>query len=379
MHRVITIYLSAFLVDGLLVIAGSSHALANVQVALTAALFAFSLALYAALALNRRLPKRTLLPPILYLIWARICGGFPLAFLGVENFAAALGVVQALLALALLVPHIRQSPGAIAQTPAFGWKNFVLLLIAALILTPLALTASAINAVGAAIENRTGGYVKLRSSGILLGEREFEKDGKRVRLVGMMHIGDSEFYQGLASAIPGDTPLVVLMEGVNDREGLLHGGFSYVSLAKNLGLSAQETEFTPPPKASRIVYRNSDVDVNTFHPASIEFIKLIGKFLAKPTLQNAIDTFSTNNSVLTRPDIEQILRHDLETSRNQHLTSEITSALKDYDFVLVPWGAIHLPVIEAALENEGFRRVHEVDRPVIRFLHPAKPILQAGT
>ncbi len=63
---------------------------------------------------------------------------------------------------------------------------------------------------------------------------------------------------------------------------------------------------------------------------------------------------------------------DILTNRNAHLANEIRSALDDYDVVIVPWGALHMPEIEDTLESWGFQKTREIDRPVVKFGKSAK-------
>jgi hypothetical protein len=49
--------------------------------------------------------------------------------------------------------------------------------------------------------------------------------------------------------------------------------------------------------------------------------------------------------------------------RNEHLTRELERALTEYERVVVPWGALHLPAIEQAVLDWGFEETS-------RELHP---------
>ena len=59
------------------------------------------------------------------------------------------------------------------------------------------------------------------------------------------------------------------------------------------------------------------------------------------------------------------LKRDLLDLRNDHLLVEIEKALRDYDHVVVPWGALHLPGIQEQVRGLGFVQAAETDRRVV--------------
>lgn len=381
MHRLVTVFLCAFLVDGVLSVSVDWQPVSLVQPVVALAVFGFALVLYAIMAFDRRLPKRLLLPLILFLIWASICGGFPLAFLEVPHVHVVISWMQLALGLLLFGIHLKRPPISDATpSPAFTWRNFALTLVATMVLVPLTLVTGAVNAIGVALETTTDGYLKIRPKGLLLEEREFQKGNKRVRLVSMMHIGNREFYESVRDSFSLQLPAVVLMEGVRDDRGTFDGDFSYAPLAEKLGLQAQEADILMKPPAKQEPtgdvtqpdFRHSDVDVSSFHPRTLEMMRAIGHFLANPTLETALQTFGAEDSPFQGADVEDIVMTDILTNRNAHLANEIRSALDDYDVVIVPWGALHMPEIEDTLESWGFQKTREIDRPVVKFGKSAK-------
>jgi hypothetical protein len=56
------------------------------------------------------------------------------------------------------------------------------------------------------------------------------------------------------------------------------------------------------------------------------------------------------------PQASETVVHDILTRRNERLLGEIEAALSDYERVVVPWGALHMPWIEREIERLGFER-----------------------
>jgi hypothetical protein len=66
----------------------------------------------------------------------------------------------------------------------------------------------------------------------------------------------------------------------------------------------------------------------------------------------------------TDPEVLAAFQRDILDRRNEHLFTEIESALDDYERVVVPWGALHLPAVERTVIDWGFeersRELHEL-------------------
>jgi hypothetical protein len=58
---------------------------------------------------------------------------------------------------------------------------------------------------------------------------------------------------------------------------------------------------------------------------------------------------------------------DILDHRNVHLIGAIEEALTSHDFVVVPWGAMHLPAIEKQLVDWGFVESHRSQRRALNF------------
>jgi hypothetical protein len=379
MRRLASIFVYAFLVDAVLALASEWLPIAPVRDAIAWLTFGLALLLFALLAFSARLPARLLLPPIAFAVWADLCGGFPLTFVLPEHFTLALSLSQLALAIAVVILHGRwkRLPPRL-DAPAFSWPRLAGFALLGAVVAPLAIACAAVNVLGLSAEQATGGYLKIRPAGLLLEERQLEKDGRHVRLVSMMHIGEKHFYESIFSSLPKEGDAIVLLEGVTDHKGLLRGRFSYAKIATLLGLASQEAtslQHAPAPgeasagsdAPSRLEFRRADVDISTFQPLTIAFINTLGTLLADPTPANALQTFGAQDSPFQQPHANEIVMRDILENRNAHLLGEIDAALRTHDTVVVPWGAMHLPAVEAALEAQGFRETARIDRPVVRW------------
>jgi hypothetical protein len=375
MRRFIYIFLGGFWLDAVLSVCDAWLPLTPLRNLVALAELLLGLGVFASMAFMPRLPKRLLLPPIAFLIWTNICGGFPLAFVIPELLDPILSWAQLALALVLLLIHLRGREWQAERISGFSWKNFALFAIVTILLAPIVLVIAVANAAGMHLEATTNGYVKIRPGGLILEERTFEKNDRKVRLVSMMHVGQKQFYEDIHASLQSGSPSAVLMEGVSDEQGLLKG-FSYARIAKMLGLSAQESSALQQEGKQggsgegprKVDYRHADVDVSSFSPLTIEFINAIGVLLASPTINAAMEAL--NAPVFDRPDAETAVYADILDKRNVHLKAQIDDALREHGTVVVPWGAMHLPYIEDALREDGFQETRRVARPVIQFWSP---------
>ena len=143
----------------------------------------------------------------------------------------------------------------------------------------------------------------------------------------------------------------MLSEGVSDKDGLLvNSGGGYDDVAENLGLTVQGNmdDLTGLPN------QNADVDVNTFHPQTLELLGIIfqvyGSEDAETAAKNYLSFWSSHSSD-TQEVLDQ-LRSDILLSRNNHLLGEIDAATASH--VVVPWGALHMAEVEPGLEERGW-------------------------
>lgn len=367
MRAFIQIFAAALALDALLGLAAAWPPVAVVRPFVTAVAVGLAVIVYGGAAFTRNVGVWPVLAAI-YVAWAAIGAGFPLPFVWPAGATAAIAAGELALALGTWVSLRRRD----VRGGGFSWGRCAGLALLAVAGLPLLFAAGLATAGAQAVEARTAGYVKVRAHGLLLEEREFTRDDRRVRLIGMMHIGNREFYEHVHRSLPGDGPTVVLLEGVTDREGVLRNRFSYGKIANLLGLSSQETSALQrgvaekrPDAPAKVDYQSADVDVASFSALTRECLRALGAVLSDPTRETFLRVFGEADSPLQRPEANAAVTRDLLENRNAHLLGEIRRALAQYGVVVVPWGALHLPDIEAALLAQGFRETRRAERPVI--------------
>jgi hypothetical protein len=253
----------------------------------------------------------------------------------------------------------------------------------------------------AEIELISGGYVRVRLDGVYLVERKFQAGLQEVRLTGMMHIAEKDFYSAVLPKADPNLPSVVLVEGVTDSKGLLsRRGIRYSHLARLLNVTSQEeSEFTShvinglreeedkrhdlensskrsfaktedppkPDKAGGIDFIHADVDVATFHPTTIAFLITVMGIFQSDDLRSVFRTLADPNSPLSDENAQRLVMDDILHSRNDKLMDEIQESLKKYRRVIVPWGALHLSDIESRLRAQNFEQNGEIERKALAF------------
>jgi hypothetical protein len=334
------------------------------------------------------LPKRIFLPLIVFALW----GGFGFWPLPVMFEHAVLPLLasagQLLLALAAFLRVRRYSGGHLLLSPEmlsgplFSLRATMIYVVASLVLLPFFLGLFTLASVGMYLEQQTAGFLRLTPSGIFMTERVYRKGEQTIRLAGMMHLGAEEYYRDLAASVdPGRT--LVLVEGVSDVDQLLPNRFDYGGIGEALGLVSQdvlefdgrqvslddaeqpddEAEAAPEPHILR-----ADIDVNCFDPRTVEFLKVLGTTLLNrnATGSDLVAYNAWTDEHLT-PDLRDILMEDILHRRNRELLRVLRLTMDHYDSVVIPWGALHMPGIEAAVLAQGFRIAGEHRRLSLDF------------
>lgn len=208
----------------------------------------------------------------------------------------------------------------------------------------------------------TGGFLGLKGGNVTSIERVYEKNGKTLHLIPMVHIGDEEFYKEL-SKVDGKVKTLYLLEGVSDRDKLLKN-LDYSTFAKGAGLDLQKEHFNPEVPAEfkdNISIKMADIDVNQFKPETRDFLKKVFDQMNKKSFFEVMymssDKFSAKESAA--------LIVDLVQKRNDKVLSELKSNEKDFQEIFIPWGAAHMPEIERDIVKDGYKPVSEKERVVI--------------
>ncbi|HKJ04135.1 MAG TPA: hypothetical protein VJ974_00950 [Geopsychrobacteraceae bacterium] len=337
---------------------------------------------------NRNLPKRVYLPQLFLIFWD-LSGMWPVSSL-LDQFQAHLvasagQVLFGFLALLYVYSLNRNSPFLTPEMfsrPGFRVGNLVRYVAGFLLLLPFCLLFFGFSLTSSYIDRSSGGFVRLGIDGLYMTERVYRQKGKTVRLASMIHIGDKDYYDDLAESISSGGTLV-LAEGVTDQDGLLKGRFSYGGIADFLGLSAQEkmaldgrvidarlltqADFQGTGNGRPDIIR-ADIDLRDFDPQTLAFINALGThLLSNDSFSDGYEAFSLWAQEHVTPETNDLIMADLVTKRNQIVIGHLAAALKKYDTIVIPWGALHMVGIEKHVIDRGFLLQSSKERRSIDF------------
>jgi hypothetical protein len=379
-------YLALFTLDGTLSVAHAALQLLAGSVALggaqaVAAYIAIGAAPCALLccAISPRWPAYVYLPPVAVTMWFAL-GGEPISSaVGRERAFAVLSAVQvafAALAWMLLWIALRRHGGLrgfSAERRALSGARLAVFAVGSLVAGPFLVAGYVVLATVSWLEAATDGFLDVGSEGVAIAERRYRRGEQEVRLVGMMHIGQPESYEVLFDSFRGGSTLV-LEEGVSDRDRRLAKGLSYGKAARALGLDAQGSISTYFHEARDAALdedagdppwpdvTNADVDVAEFSPSTIAFIDRAGTVWASDQPLGAL------LEIMRHPppaaDMDRLFA-EIVDMRNQRVIEALEHGLRTYRRVIVPWGALHLPGIARAIEQDGFVREAETKRLLV--------------
>ena len=404
MALVANLYLVAFTADALLSLAdetlraaSGNDALSALRNFLAVAVILASLPILPILLFVPQLPKLSLLPPALFALWAAI--GAPPLLPSPEDatMLAALIVGQVVLAAAAFGTIWLRTGHWLLRPAALPYKRHLVLrtiaaVIVAVVALPVVLGALGLMLVASIMEQQSSGFIDFTGSGIDIQERVLAKEGKTVHLIGMMHIGEPRFYAELFASVPSDA--LILAEGVTDRETLLSNDLSYQRVARVLGLEQQpallpgapaqpsgsrepETELDEETDAEespagvvtipgRPDVRYADMDLSDFSPVTIRFLNVAAALYGSSSIAEATQHFDTLINGFTEDELQTVMSDILE-KRNAAVLAAFDEEINDYDTLVIPWGALHMPGIEKALHDRGFVDRSKRTIPLMRY------------
>ncbi len=406
MAVIANLYLLGFAADAALSVAdelfpaaGGSEALSRARFALAVLVLSASFPMLVIILFVPHLPKLVFLPLLAFVIWAGF-GAPPADFGDDGNPALAIAAAQLFLAVAaFLVNRVRTGKALLAadRLPRLGHLGLrtALALVILLALFPITVAGLAVAGTALYLESQTKGFVDFTDSEIRLTERIYQKGNRRVVLIGMMHFGESGFYDSLFGEFPADA--LVLAEGVSDRDNRLSNNLSYQRLARVLGLEQQpvlvptlgtddlEMDFdalndeedaargggaVDAPKDIRIAKLRPDVvyadaDLADFSNTTIEFLNETAALYGSRSGREVLERL-TKLSEFSEDEINTVY-DDIIYKRNAGLLAEIDNNLKVYDTIIIPWGALHMPDLETNLIDREFVQASERSIPLIRY------------
>jgi len=389
------LFLILFLVDGgisifdeLLSLFSLGTALPGLRNFFASVVIVMSVPIYLCLGIDKRLPKRVFLPPILYIFWCAIATWFFPSFSDNRIYGLLAASGQVFLGI-LSISHIRKMGGhnllmtkAMFQSPFFSIRNTLLFGAANLFIIPIALLLLGLSSASSYIDEQTSGFVRLAPDGLYMTERVYRLDDKTIRLVSMIHVGEKEYYDALVGSLSSGRT-IVLAEGVTDEQNLLRNKFGYGKMAGFLGLTSQEKmqfkgrlieagEIEKPGfeggEAGITDILRADVDIRTFHPSTISFLNTLGKHLMDSTsFAEALLSFNAWAKKNVTPEVNKTIMDDILYQRNREVIRHLGKVLSRYDTIVIPWGALHMPGIEESVLARGFLLQENKERISIDF------------
>lgn len=329
-----------------------------------------------------QLPKRVLLPPVLFALWCDF-GSLPFSILYPDDplFDIAISASQLVLAIIafaiirLETEHTFLSAERLPRKTRVPWR-IAGNVAAAILFVPLAFGLILITTIGALIEVETQHYIEFGLTAINAKETTLSDGHRTVRLIGMAHVGEPAFYRSLIDSLPADS--VVLAEGIKDRDERLEKRLSYQNTARALGLVQQpslgreledslpETEETKTrdhgSHKGHPTVLNSDLDLSDFSPDTIRFLTRATDLYASKSLSETLSRMGSFQEGFGPKDYIAVTR-DILRKRNRHLLETFDKVAPFYRTIIIAWGAEHMPEIEAGLRKRGYHIVsHDMRR-----------------
>jgi hypothetical protein len=368
-------YLVAFLVDGVLSFLDEMLGASGVEVLsplrhfVAVPVLLASACLYALVGLVARLPKRVVLPPVVFSVWVYV-GAFPIAFYApLRDAAVALAAAQVAVGLlALLLVHrfaARESwlftPQSLAGAELNVRRGLGFVALNALLLPVLGGGYAVVWGL-LAIRELTHGFTWINADGVYAEERQYVRGDKRVYLIAMIHFGDRAYYEDVVRSLPTGNA-VVLAEGVTDDSGLLAGPPAVSDgVVPRAGLVAQgEVAIGAEHRVEA-----ADLDVAELSDATVGFVNAIHEVVGSHDSRDALDAYTRYVDSFGRDVISGAIMELIEV-RNAHLLTRISESLERYDRIVVPWGAAHMPGLETAIRADGFTLLSRKARRVVGF------------
>jgi hypothetical protein len=365
------------LVDGLWLRPAGVFALAPLRELVAAGMVWIALAWLVTGWDRPRLPTWLFFLPALSVLWLNWASGVPLPFL-VDPWApgaliSVLTWTQVAIAALMLagvrrrwgrwwVPTTALGPRRPGAGPVLGrlLRHGGALALAAVLLAPLALLEQ--------LQRASGAWLAFRPDGMHLADAAFEDAaGRRVRLVAMAHVGERGGYERIFETFrrPG---ALVLEEGVSDREGRI--GPPLASDARRWILPPREAhrlmaqpaveQFVPArradvpdatPDEDSVVLFRADVDASDLSEETLAYVRW-----GEGVLGDGLRGGSWLALLGGGPGVDpERFFAEVVDRRNAVLLDHLDRALERFDEVVVPWGAMHMPGLAAALHGRGFR------------------------
>lgn len=356
--------------------------------------FLMAAALYICLGIDRRLPKRVFLPLILFALTVPFSTWLFPYLAGIRIYGLFAAAAQLLLGMLPLCYFRKGGERSLAMgpemftTPFFRLKNTLIFSAVNLIAAPVVLPLLVLFAANAYMTGYTSGFMKIDPGGLRMAERVYQRENRTIRLAAMIHVGNREYYDGVAKSI-GTGRTIVLAEGVSDDKQLLTSSIDYGKMAAYLGLASQRemqlrgriiaAEDLESPRINstgaekeepggEVDILRADADVSDFRPPTIELLNAVGKSMEESdSFANGVRAINSWSQKNLTPEMYAVIFDDILHRRNMAVIGFLDKALDRYDTVVIPWGALHMNELEAEVLKRGFKLQGERERISIDF------------
>ena len=208
------------------------------------------------------------------------------------------------------------------------------------------------------------GFIRIVGPEMMSVQKIYQKEGREIHLIPMVHIADKSFYSKLLEKHV-EKHTLILSEGVSDKNKLITSDGSYNNIGKLLGLSSQKKELSIP-ESSKATQLRADIDVDTFSPTTISILNAAFKLSEE---LGEKETFMMNYVKLqgymgNRKTLYNFFYEILEI-RNKSLFKLFQENEQKFKKIVIPWGALHLPGIEKRLKSLGYKFISQKSKRVL--------------
>lgn len=243
----------------------------------------------------------------------------------------------------------------------FSVKRTLIIILAAFIIVSVSAGPYTMTVLVSFVNNLTNGFLEADFNSFYSIEKIFEKNGTKISLLGMIHIGDADFYKSVSKEISGKNTLI-LPEGISDSENLLKIKPDYKNLSSAIGLDTQAENLKIDKE--KVEIKHVDIDTSEFDEVTVRIINSILKVLESENAEEMQNNYIESNRIISEYNGMHYIRKDVIEKRNSKITSAIDKYAGEYDRIFVPWGALHLNDIEKHLVGNGYTLENTVRRKV---------------